>query len=307
MAIAISNSQDAAALSAARRHRAEALGATLPPLQVAAEQVAETVAQGTHGRRRVGLGETFWQYRSYEPDDPPNRIDWRRSARSDRVFVRETEWEAAQSVWLWRDTSSSMRYRSDRGLPTKLDRADLLTMAAMALLVRGGERIALLGRAESPAVGRTAFNRLCMTVATESLSDKEDGDSLPAAIPLPRHASVVLFGDFLSPPDEIEALVHGLGERGVRGHMLQILDPAETSMPFAGRSRFTGLEAKGDLLVGRAESLRDDYLTRLARHQDALRDLTRLTGWSFTVHHTDQPAEPALLALYGVLTDQPVF
>ena len=136
------------AVPEARRHLAEALAASLPPLQVAAEQVAATVMQGVHGRRRVGQGETFWQYRPYAIGDQPSRIDWRRSARGDRVYVRETEWEAAQSVWLWRDASPSMGYRSAAHLPTKRDHADLLTMALMAMLVRGGERIALLGAAD---------------------------------------------------------------------------------------------------------------------------------------------------------------
>ena len=104
------------------QQRAEQLASTLPPLLVAAQRVAATVAQGVHGRRRVGQGETFWQYRRYLPGDSVRMVDWRRSAKSDQVFVRETEWEAAQTVWLWRDTSASMRWRSRRDLPEKADR-----------------------------------------------------------------------------------------------------------------------------------------------------------------------------------------
>src|ERR1700687_6100577 len=94
------------------QHRGEALAATLPPLLVAAERIATTVAQGVHGRRRVGQGETFWRFRQYQPGDAAGRIDWRESAKSQRIYVRETEWEAAQSVWLWRDGSASMDYSS---------------------------------------------------------------------------------------------------------------------------------------------------------------------------------------------------
>ena len=88
--------------------RAEHLASRFPPLMVAAERVATTVAQGVHGRRRVGQGETFWQFRRYEPGDETGLIDWRQTAKSRHVFVRETEWEAAQSAWLWRDTSPSL-------------------------------------------------------------------------------------------------------------------------------------------------------------------------------------------------------
>src|SRR5690606_20158419 len=130
---------------ALRRLRAEQLAATLPPLLVAAERVAATVQQGVHGRRRVGTGETFWQFRRYQAGDTPQRIDWRQSAKADPVFVREMEWAAAQSVWLWRDGSPSMRWRSREEWPEKRAQADLLTLALAVLLVRGGERVALMG------------------------------------------------------------------------------------------------------------------------------------------------------------------
>src|SRR5271157_875155 len=126
---------------AALQVRAEQAAAVLPPLLVAAERVAATVAQGVHGRRRVGQGETFWQFRQYEPGDAASRIDWRESAKSQRFYIRETEWEAAQSVWLWRDPSPSMDYGSAEYIsgaewPSKRNRAELLLVAMASLLVR---------------------------------------------------------------------------------------------------------------------------------------------------------------------------
>jgi uncharacterized protein (DUF58 family) len=116
--------------------RAEGLGAHLPPLLVAADRVAATVAQGVHGRRRVGQGDSFWQFRPFLPGDSASRVDWRISARSSRAFVRETEWEAAQTVCLWRDGGPAMRWKS-RGAPVaKADRAGLLLLALAALLLR---------------------------------------------------------------------------------------------------------------------------------------------------------------------------
>ncbi|MBC7802001.1 MAG: DUF58 domain-containing protein, partial [Gemmatimonadaceae bacterium] len=125
--------------------RAEALGARLPPLLVAAQRVASTVAQGVHGRRRVGQGDSFWQYRPFVAGDARSRIDGRASGKSDRAYVRETEWEAAQTVYVWRDASASMVWRSGAAVPEKRERADLLLLALSALLLRGGERVRLLG------------------------------------------------------------------------------------------------------------------------------------------------------------------
>src|SRR5271169_3127123 len=144
------------------KHRAEELAAQLPPLLVEAERVAVTVSQGVHGRRRVGQGETFWQFRQYEPGEPAQRIDWRESARSDRFYVRETEWEAAESVWLWHDSSASMDYASTPRLPTKRHRANLIALALAVLLIRGGERVTVLGSGQAPATGQAVLNRLAL-------------------------------------------------------------------------------------------------------------------------------------------------
>lgn len=279
------------------RHEAEALAARLPPLLVQAERVAATVAQGVHGRRRVGSGDSFWQFRAYVPGDPVTRIDWRETAKSERAYVRENEWEAAQSVWLWHDLSPSMNWRSERGLPTKRDRAALLLLALAALLVRGGERVALVGAGLPPAHGRAVLDRLALTMerAGETVG-------LPPVIPLPRHASIVLIGDFLMPLDEAHDLLAGYAVSGVRGHLLQVLDPAEESLPFDGRVRFEGMEREGNLLIARVEAVREQYQARLAAHQAGLAALARSHGWSLGLHRTDRPPHQALLALYGVMS-----
>lgn len=275
-------------------HHAEALASRLPPLLVAAERVAATVAQGVHGRRRTGSGETFWQFRRYQPGDPATAIDWRQSARSQPVFVRETEWEAAQTVWLWADSSPSMAWRSTPELPEKRERALLLTLALAALLLRGGERVAPLSGALPPTAGGGALARLAAVLLGESAA------GLPAT-PLPRHATVMLAGDFLAPLDEVDATVRRLAAAGTKGHLLQVLDPAEEALPYEGRVRFTGLEGEGEMLVRRVDEIRDAYAERLAAHRDGLAAIARAAGWSFALHHTDQAPQTALLALHAAL------
>lgn len=279
------------------RQRAEQLAAHLPPLLVAAERVASVVAQGVHGRRRVGPGETFWQFRRYHPGDEVGRIDWRQSAKSMRVFVRENEWEAAESVWLWCDTSPSMRFASHLTHSTKSDRARLLLLALAVLLVRGGEHVALLGVDRRPATGRATLTRMAHALA---LGDDADA-SLPPLIDLPRYAQVVIIGDLLSPIDAIETMVRHFTNQGVRGMLFHVLDPAEETLPFAGHTLFEGLEDEGSMLARRAEALRPEYVARLADHREALRRVTRAARWRLGLHHTDRPAQEALLALYMAL------
>ncbi|MBB4314683.1 DUF58 domain-containing protein [Roseospira marina] len=280
--------------------QAEALSGALPPLLVEAMQVAATVAQGLHGRRRAGTGETFWQYRRYEAGDRPQSIDWRRSARADPVFVRELEWEAAQTIWLWSDASGSMDYASARGLPRKGERAALLALALAVILDRGGERFALLDadphRMQPPGGARLALRRLA-----DALARPPTVPGYPSGSTVPRHAHVVLFGDFLAPLEETAALVRGLVARGAKGLLVQVLDPVEEAFPFQGRVRFEGLEAEGGLLLDRAEDLRAAYVERLRDHRAALDALARSADWRLMTHHTDQPPGATLMTLYQTL------
>ncbi len=280
------------------RLRAEAVAAELPPLLVAAERVASMVSQGVHGRRRVGQGETFWQFRRYQPGDSAQRIDWRQSAKSVPVYVRETEWEAAQSIWLWRDTSPSMHFTGGRDRPEKAERANLLLLALASLLVRGGEHVALLGSGLPPSGGRGAMNRLAALIEDKAASTA----SVPSVEPLPRYARVAIFSDFLSPLEEIRRAVEGLAGHGLRGHLVQVMDPIEEALPFDGRVQFQGLEQEGDIIIGRVEAIRSDYQALLAHLREALRDMTRAVGWTFAVHRTDQPPQAALLPLFVTMS-----
>lgn len=286
---------------AADARRAEALGSRLPPLLIAADRVASTVAQGVHGRRRVGQGDSFWQFRRFVTGDPVARIDWRQSAKSGRPvpdgwFIRETEWEAAQTVCLWRDGSESMRWRS-RAVPVeKRDRANLLLLALASLLLRGGERVLMMRPDARPIAGRFGLDRIAA-----GLLAADDDAGLPPPMPLPRHASVVLFGDFLSPLEEIQAVIARLAAVPVTGYLLQVLDPAEATLPYAGRIRFRGLEHEGDTLIPRVETVRTAYTRRLKAQQDGLAAICSAAGFGFGVHRTDHPPETALLSLYTAL------
>jgi len=277
--------------------RAEALGARLPPLLVAAQRVAATVAQGVHGRRRVGQGDSFWQYRPFLQGDGLSRVDWRASGKSDRHFVRETEWEAAQTVFLWRDANPTMAWRSGAAVPEKRERAELLLLALSALLLRGGERVRLLGGAPRPRGGRAALEGIA-----EAMADLPPDGGVPPVPAVPRHARVVLISDFLAPIAELRSAVGALAAVPTTGHLLQVLDPAETLLPYNGRIRFRGLRQEADEVVPRVEGIRGAYAEALAEQQRALQAMCAAAGWTMGTHRTDHPPEAALLGLYTALS-----
>jgi uncharacterized protein (DUF58 family) len=276
------------------REQAEALGASLPPLLVAAERLASSVSLGVHGRRKAGMGETFWQFRRYAPEDARAAIDWRQSAKSQHLYVREREWEAAEAVWFWRDGSAGMRFKSPQTNVTKLERATVLAIALGSLLVRGGERIALLGDGHGPATGRAPLRRIAYELADLAPDDA----ALPPDAPVTKNSQLVWISDFLSPLGEIEIALRRLARAGLSGHLVHIIDPAEADFPFAGRTRFESARGDTSQVFGRAESVQDAYRARFRAHGETLIALSRRLGWSYLAHRTDKRPETALVALY---------
>ncbi|WP_017931839.1 DUF58 domain-containing protein [Robiginitomaculum antarcticum] len=275
------------------RRRAETLAGSFPGLQAEAERVAAIVAQGVHGRRRAGTGETFWQYRPYDSSDAARSIDWRRSARSDALFVRETEWEASNTVWMWRDGSAGMDWSSG-DYPTKKDRASVLSMALAALLIRGGERCAVLGESERPRTGRAGLERVTARMA------RSMGAAENLRADIPAHARILIASDFLDGAEKWRERLARLTARPASGVLLHIIDPAEENFPYTGRVRlkYPGSGVIEPLIVGRAERAREDYIARFAAHKQTMANTARRLGWSLVTHHTDQPATRALAALY---------
>ena len=277
------------------RSQAALLAARLPSLVVAAKRIAQSAMHGVHGRRRAGPGENFWQFRPFLSGEAAASVDWRRSAREDRAYVREREWEAAHTVWLWIDRSASMRFASSMAQASKIERAVVLGLAAADLLVRGGERVGLLDLTR-PLATRGVIERFAETIAIDERLNAER-PALPAAQPLKAHAKAVLLGDFLAEPDAIRQTIDALAADGAEGHLLMIVDPIEEAFPFQGHTEFIGPDGLLRLRAPRAEGLRQEYLGRLRRHRDTVREACAARGWSFTIHHTDRPAAEALLGL----------
>lgn len=278
------------------RARAETLGQSLPALLAESEHLAATLMLGEHGRRRAGQGDEFWQYRPAHQGDAARSIDWRRSARSDAHFVREREWQAAQSVSLWVDGARSMAFSGAKDRAPKLDRARLLALALGVLLLRGGERVGISGLPPGP--GRAQIMALMDALERDQTPDDFGSPQVEGMVP---HGRAVFLSDFLGDPDPVETALTAAADRGVKGVMVQVLDPAEEEFPFDGRTIFESMGGSLQHETLKAGDLRGRYLDRLAARKARLADLARAVGWHFHTHHTGQPAQSALLWAYGAL------
>jgi uncharacterized protein (DUF58 family) len=270
------------------------LAARVPRLILEARRVASTIIHGLHGRRRAGPGENFWQYRRFVNGEPSNSVDWRRSARDDNLYVREREWEASHTIWLWPDRSPSMDFASKLSEWSKLDRALVVSFALAEVLVQGGERVGI------PEIMRPTSNRNIIEKMAETIvHDTSDRPSLPPNFAPAAFSEVLLLSDFWSPVSEFRRIIGQLAANGARGHVVQVVDPAEESFPYMGRVEFIEPEGLGSITAGRAETWRNEYQTLVANHRAALRAECEQFGWSFTVHRTDRGPTELLFAIHA--------
>ncbi len=276
--------------------RARARAALIPDLMIEARMVASNVFAGWHGRRKRGIGEDFWQFRPYVAGENMAAIDWRRSARDEHIYVRDREWQATHTIWLWVDESPSMLYKSTLASVAKQSRSLVIAFALAELLARSGERIGWLGLT-APVLSRHAAERL-----GEALLKAPPQTSLPSPQHVRAHSDLVLMSDFLGDIDELGEKLRRLARQGARGHLVQVVDPAELVFPYSGHVEFADPESGRKLSMGNARSIRVDYEALFARHVESVRSLASAIGWTHTLHRTDRLASQALSALHVHMT-----
>ncbi|MDZ4760169.1 MAG: DUF58 domain-containing protein [Alphaproteobacteria bacterium] len=256
-------------------------------------RAASAANVGSAGRRRSGTGENFWQYRRHAAEDGADRIDWRRSAREENLFVRETELETARTFLFWVDPSPGFGWSSDPKRIDKADRALTIAMALAGALSRSGERAGALGGGRSAVSGAKASARV-----------GEDIREMSADAPFPSPprdvAAVVIASDFYQPLETWRSRLTPLAGKCRDGALLQVCDPIEETYPFDGRVRFFRPGEERQRLIGRAESIRDGYLERFARRRSDMIELAAGLGWRFVSHATGEEARTPLGQLaYG--------
>ena len=270
------------------------LADAMPRLILEARRVAATVIHGLHGRRRAGPGENFWQYRRFMSGETASNVDWRRSARDDHLYVREREWEASHTVWIWPDRSPSMAFASALVTDSKLERTLVVAFALAEVLVQGGERVGIPGLLR-PTASRNVIEKMAQAI----LLDPSVRASLPPALAPSPLSEIVMLSDLWSPIGEVQQTIANLAATGAHGHVVQIVDPAEESFPYSGRVEFIEPEGAGSVTAGRAETWRTDYQGLVERHRAQIRAEADRLGWSFAIHRTNRPASELLLVLHS--------
>ena len=281
------------------RLKAEELSNKIPSLYVKADRIANTIWEGMHNRNKDGLGDNFWQFRKYEYGDPAHLIDWKKTAKSNETFIQEKELQTLQNFVIWRDTSRSMNFRSSESIDTKLYRANLFTLTLTIILSKSGENIVLNGLKSKLLKGGNAVNFVSNQI-NEKVTDSYK--SSPNVNEIKNNSDVILIGDFLNNIIETEKTIKELSNRGINVIIIQILDPAERFFPYKGRINFNGLEGEKNILIGKAESVRNDYKKAIKIHIEKLEKLTTSYSWKYILDNSDQDASISLQNICNTLT-----
>lgn len=213
--------------------------------------------------------------------------------------MQEREWQAAQSVVLWVDRAQSMDFAGG-SRPPKSDRARLLALALAALLVRAGEQVGLAGHPQPPRAGKGQMQRLLEVLAADLTAPAQD---YAAALPddFIRQGRAVFISDFLGDLSGLQRSLAQAAASGVKGLLVQVLDPDEEAFPFDGRTVFVSMGGSLAHETQSAGDLRGRYLARLGERKARLAELAQAAGWVYASHHTGQPATTALLWTYRAL------
>lgn len=274
------------------RTESEALAQSLPALLQTAEHVTATLVHGQHARRKSGIGQSFWQFREYAAGDRPQDIDWRQSAKTNSVYIRQKEMETTQKTLFWCAGSSNMHFHSDNTKYSKQEAAAIICLTIALLLTHGEEQIGVLGDSKT---GRS--ERRIEQLGQYLISARED-EHLPATMTanIPLHTNLILASDFLSPIEDISTTFKTLAMRAGRSVVIMILDPAEIDFNFQGRVTFENTSDKET--INHASSVRAQYQDRILAHIKSVDSLCKDLGWTFILHRTDEAFEKNISHLW---------
>ncbi|ALE03568.1 putative conserved membrane protein [Bartonella ancashensis] len=248
-----------------------------------ARLIASTLMAGWHGRRKCGSGENFWQFRPYVEGEPITRIDWRRSARDKHIYLREYEWETAQTIWIWPDQSASMHYCSRFSKISKGNHALILSLALATLLTRSGEHVAI-----PDLMPPTMISNIAEHMALALIHYKGESP-LPNFSAITNSSQIIIISDFLDPIETIIENLKLLTMKKVNAYLIETSDPAEEYFPFTGRTEFIDPETKEKTIFGKAENLSKSYCKLYQERRQKLMHFCSRQGWTYQVSKTDQP------------------
>jgi uncharacterized protein (DUF58 family) len=276
--------------------------AAIGRLDLIARTIVEGFLTGLHKSPYHGLSQEFAEHRPYIAGDEMRRIDWRVYARTDRLYVKESEEETNTPVRLLLDMSASLKF-TPRAV-SKLDYARYLVASLAYLATRQGDRVGLVCfneevRALIPARGgkRHLQTILLALDKLEASGQTRIGPALlKQASQWKRRGLAVLVSDLYDQPEEIVEAVSRVRRVGHDVIVFHLLDRAEKFLEQRGTYEFHDLET-GETLMADAERVRHAYIERMESTRAYFRREFQRTGADYAELDTSEPLDKSL-AIY---------
>ena len=282
------------------RLHAEKLASIAPDLAIKANKLANTVWEGIHNRNKAGIGENFWQFKKYEYGDPIHLIDWKKSAKSSNVFIQEQELSTVQNINIWRDSSKSMNYSSNKNIDSKLYVANLIALTLSIIFLKKSEKVNLNGLNNKNSNNEETIS-LMTDYITNSISSNDQ--TSPNIEEISNGSTSILIGDFLYNIEITEKIIKNLSNRNINGFIIHVMDPAEEKFPFTGRINFKGVEGEDPYLIGNAESIKQEYINKFKEHSNSIKTISESYGWNYFIHVTNQELVNLIIKIYASFID----
>ncbi len=285
-------------LSTARKE-----SSTVPPMRLVAQELASRIA-GPRPRNKAGAGMTLQANTAYDPQrHTPKQVNWRRQGPTDStgkpaLMARDMKKEVIYTTYMAFDMSRSMRFQSEDSACNKAQEAGILGMALAYLTVAAGDQFTVLGSDMNMGRRENAVDNMAATL--NRMYDREaDLPSLSQykGRPLERGSFAVIFTDAMTDPEALQKKLKQLARTGVKGHVVQVLDPVERDMTFDGNVNFVDLKT-GDThdKIGDVAAIRENYVERFNTHQQELHAAVKgVPGWRITTHYTGETDRAATL------------
>ena len=250
-----------------------------------------------------GPGVEYADVREYQLGEDARLIDWNLTARSDRVFVRESHPDRGLDAWLIVDTSASLDWGT--ALMLKREAAIEMASAASSLLARHGSRVGAIvfdnqvRRILPPISGRTGRLHLVGTLDTDLASAPRGATALAGALGqavkvVPRPSVLIVISDFLAG----RGWQRPMAILGRRHEVVaaRVGDPTELAFPDIGVVTFEDPETGRQLQVDTSDRRLRDRFQRAAEEQERRisNDLRRARAVEFRIT-TAQPFLPQLI------------
>lgn len=267
--------------------------ARISRLDLRARQVVEGFISGMHRSPFFGHSVEFVQHRDYTPGDDIRHLDWKVWSKTDKYYIKQYEEETNLRATLVVDVSNSMHY--GRGPLNKYEYACTIAACLGYMLLRQSDAVGLITFDEDVrqvVPSRSQQTHIDALVKAMDVSRPKDKTNIErilrrVAEKLPGRGMVVLVSDLLV---EREPLFRGLEMLRHGRHdvlVFHVLDEDEMTFPFAGTTRFEGMEELVHLLCD-PRALRDGYLEALEEYLVEVRRGCAQKGLDYMLVHTKE-------------------